>query len=207
MSLERHLTPKPPFLLLEQTTTHFIRWDFFSIPLPPQKKSLWIFSSLNLTTHGIRNRDMSFLQTFPTLFYRLKFIWKQDVEFCPFQFSFVCILSAIWIYDDCDTELTRIFSCSNGLINLFVQFLPSSGARILETRSIRSLNNHLVTNNWWWLDLYILQSGKAFLYLFYCRKFQLPPQLALHNAFSSLNDWIYNFIGWTTLITTSSSWK
>lgn len=101
----------------------------------------------------------------------------------------------------------NLLSSSNGLINLFVQFLPSSGARILETRSIRSLNNHLVTNNWWWLDLYILQSGKAFLYLFYCRKFQLPPQLALHNAFSSLNDWIYNFIGWTTLITTSSSWK
>ena len=49
---ERHFTPKPPFLLSKQTSTHLTRWGFCSRAPPPHKKSLRICSNLNLTVLG-----------------------------------------------------------------------------------------------------------------------------------------------------------
>ena len=54
----RLLIPRPPFILHRQTFSHFIKWIFLSVELLPQIKSLWIFSSLELTLLGIRKRDI-----------------------------------------------------------------------------------------------------------------------------------------------------
>ena len=58
LGMERFLIPNPPIFLWVQTTTHFTRWGLFSNAPPPQRKSFWIFSSLNLTTLGMRNNDI-----------------------------------------------------------------------------------------------------------------------------------------------------
>ena len=54
----RLLIPRPPFIFHRQTFSHFIEWIFLSVELLPQKKSLWIFSSLEQTLLGIRKRDI-----------------------------------------------------------------------------------------------------------------------------------------------------
>ena len=55
----RLMIPRPPFIFHRQTFSHFIKWIFLSVELLPQRKSLWIFSSLELTLLGIRKRDIT----------------------------------------------------------------------------------------------------------------------------------------------------
>ena len=54
-------TPKPPWMIEEQTLDQLTMWNLNSWPSPPHKKSCWIFSIWLATPTRRGNRDMKYV--------------------------------------------------------------------------------------------------------------------------------------------------